>query len=140
MSGVIASLLPSVDAILGIRDSIGAVIDTVYLYTRTWSGSTVGAGTPTDTKTQMLPSPCLKNYAQDLRLKEGGEVKAGDIILKSVSQNSYTEANLDGSSAGMNIEKFFLVGNKLYQVINVKKRYVTWDVQIRMLSNQERHD
>lgn len=139
-TGIIDSLLPCIDSVLGVRDSVGAVIDPVWLYTRTWSGATVGDGTPVDTKVQMLPSPQLKNYSLDVRLREGGEIKAGDIVLKNVSRNSYTEAQLDGTSPALNIEKLFLVGDKLYQVINVVKSYVTWDVQIRLLSNQERHE
>lgn len=139
MSGIIDSLLPAIDSILGVRDSAGAVIDPVYFITRTWSGTQPGDGTAVDTQVQMLPSPGLKNYSQDLRLREGGSVKAGDIILKNVSRNSYTEAQLDGSSSAANIQKFYLVGAKLYQAISVAKNYVTWDVQIRELSDQTRY-
>lgn len=137
-AGIIDSLLPVVDSILGVRDSAGAVIDPVYFITRTWSGSEPGDGAAVDTKVQMLPSPGLKNYSQNVSLKEGGVVKAGDIILTNVSRNKYTEADLDGSSPAGNIEKLFMVGTKLYQVINVMKKYVTWDVQIREISYQKR--
>jgi hypothetical protein len=147
LSGIIDSLLPAIDSILGVRDSAGAVIDPVYLVTRTWyadSGHTtpsteVGAGYAVDVEAQMLPSPGLKNYSQDVRLREGGTVKAGDIILTNVSRNSYTEAQLDGSSATVNVEKLYRVGAKIYQVINIVKKYVTWDVQLRELTNQARY-
>jgi hypothetical protein len=147
MSGVIASLLPAIDSILGVRDQIGAVIKPVYLVTRTWytdvgyttPASQIGEGYAKDVQVQMLPSPGLKNFAQDIRLREGGSVKSGDIILTSVSKNSYTEAQLDGSSALPNVEKLYLVGAKLYQVINVAEKYVTWDVQLRELTNQTRY-
>lgn len=138
-TGVIDSLLPAIDSILGVRDQIGAVIQPVYLVTRTWSGTQVGDGAATDTEAQLLPSPGLKNFAQDIRLREGGAVKQSDIILTNVSKNSYTEAQLDGSSTGQNVEKFYRVGAKLYQVINVTEKYVTWDVQLRELTNQTRY-
>lgn len=139
MPGVITSLLPAIDSILGVRDQIGAVIQPVYLVTRTWSGTQVGEGTAVDTEAQMLPSPGLKNFAQDIRLREGGSVQAADIVLHNVSKNSYTEAQLNGTSPGANVEKFYRVGAKLYQVINVTEKYVTWDVQLRELTNQTRY-
>lgn len=137
--GIIDGLMTGIDGILGIRDAIGAVIDPVFFVTRTWSGTTIGDGTASDIEVQMLPSPGLKNYSQDVRLREGGTVKAGDIILKDVSRNKYQETDLDGSSPADNIEKLFRVGDKIYQVINVTKSYVTWDVQVRELTNQTRY-
>ncbi len=138
--GIIDSLLPVADDVLSLRDTLGAVIDKVFFVTRTWSGDEVGTGTPVDTLEQLLPSPCLKRYDWDLRLREGGNVKAGDILLKGISLNKYTEADLDGTSPAANIEKLFLVGDKIYTVINLHKRYVTWEVLVRKISNQERYD
>ena len=138
--GLIDSLLPAVDSILGVRDAIGAVIDPVYFVKRTWSGIEVGEGTPVDTLEQMLPSPQLKNYSQNMRLREGSVVKQGDIILHNVSRNKYTEAQLDGSSTDTNVERLYMVGDKLYQVISIMKSYVTWDVHLREMSNQRRYD
>lgn len=137
--GIISDLLPAIDSILGVRDDIGAVIQPVYFVTRTWSGGAIGEGTPTDAEVQMLPSPGLKNFSHDVRLREGGVIKAGDIILQNVSKNSYNEAELDGTSSGDGVEKLYRVGEKLYQVINVVEKYVTWDVQLRALSNQRRY-
>lgn len=137
--GLIDGLLTGIDSILSIRDTAGAVIDPVYFVTRTWSGTEIGDGTVVDTEVQMLPSPGLKDYGQDLRVREGGSIKSGDIILKDVSRNKFKESDLDGKSPSRNIEKFFRVGDKLYQVINITKSYVTWDVQIRELTNQTRY-
>lgn len=138
-TGIIDSMLPCADSILGIRDSIGATIKLVYLVTRTWSGAIPGDGTAVDTEVQMLPSPGIQDLSQDLRIKEGGAVKAGDIFLRNVSRNSYTETQLDGSSASANIEKFYRVGDKLYQVISVTESYLTWKIQLRQMSNQTRY-
>ena len=137
MSGIIESLLPAVDSILGVRDAAGAVIDPVYFVTRTWSGAEPGEGTAKDVVVQMLPSPALKHYAQDIRLREGGAIKAGDIFLMYVSRNKFKESDLDGSSDSSSIEKLFKVGSKMYQVINVEKSYLTWNVQLRELTNQQ---
>lgn len=147
-NGIVSALLPSVDAILGVRDSIGAIIQPVYFVTRTWykdkdlqfPSSEVGVHFAKDSvAVQLLPSPGMKTFAQDVRLREGGAVKAGDIILKDVSKNAYKEADLDGSTSAENIEKFYLIGAKLYQVINVTEKYVTFNVQVRELTNQTRY-
>jgi hypothetical protein len=139
MAGIVDAMLPASDAILSIRDNIGAIIHIVSFVTRTWSGVEVGQGTAKDVVVQMKPTPGIKSYDQDIRLKEGGSIKAGDIILKSVSRHLFKETDLDGSSPAQNIEKFFLVGAKLYQVISLTESYVTWNVQLRELTNQARY-
>lgn len=138
---LIDSLLPNLDDSLGVRDSIGAVLHTVSFVTRTWEGGKKpGEGTPKDVVVQMLPTPFLKDYSHDLRLREGGMVKQGDIIMKNVSKHKYpTEDLVDGTTSAKSIEKFYLIDDRLYTVINVKEGYVTWDIQIRKLSNQTRY-
>lgn len=143
MAGIIDSLLPAVDSILGVRDKVGAVIKPVSLVTRTWYddasyttlATTVG-GYARDEVVRMIPSPGLKDFAQDIRLREGGAIQQGDIVLSNVSKHSYAKADLDGSSPSQNVEKLFKVGDDFYQSINVREKYLTWDVQIRKLTNQ----
>lgn len=145
--GLIEALLPVTNSILGIRDSIGAVIQPVYFLTRTWytdgtftSASTnAGEGVAKDNVKQMLPSPQIVQLKQDLRLKEGGMAKNGDIMLKMISRDSYHESDLDGSSTAGNVEQLYVVGVKVYQVISVTESYVTWNVTIRELTNQTRY-
>jgi len=144
--GIVSGLLKGIDGVLGARDAVGAIIDPVYLLTRTWysdSGFTTPATQPEgfakdSAPVQILPSPMMKEYSQDVRLREGGSIKAGDIILKGISQNKYTFEALDTSDVE-NVEKFYLIGVKLYQIINVTKKYVTFDVQVRELTNQTRY-
>lgn len=139
MSGLIDSLLPNVDTILSVRDSIGVVIKPVFFVTRTWSGARMGDGTATDVEVQMLPSPRIIDLSTDLRIREGGAVQSGDIFLDNVSRNLFVESALDGSSSAPNVEKLYRVGANIYQVINVVEKYVTWKIQLRQLSNQTRY-
>jgi hypothetical protein len=127
------------NAILGVRDTVGAIIQPVYLVTRTWTGTEPGAGTATDGLSQILPTPAMKSFDQDVRLREGGNIKSGDIILTSVSKQSYTQADLDSVTGSANIEKFYLVGTKLYQIIKVSERIVTFDVHLREMTNQTKY-
>jgi hypothetical protein len=144
--GLIDDLKGSIDSVLGVRDSIGAVLKPVYFVTRTWysdEARTVPSegigGFAKDVEVQMLPSPGIRDYTHDLRALEGGMVKQGDIILENVSGNSYTEAQLDGTSASAHVEKLYRVGEVIYQVISVKEKYVTWNVQLRRISDQTRY-
>lgn len=140
--GLIDDLKDSIDDILGVRDDIGAVLQPVYFVTRTWYtdedlttlASEIG-GYAKDEEVQMLPSPGIKDFSHDVRLREGGAIKQGDIILTNVSGNLFSESDLDGTSPQKYIEKLFRVGPYLYQPINVRQKYVTWDVHLRKLSD-----
>ncbi len=144
--GIVDSLLGSVDSILGIRDSIGAVKQPSYLVTRTWYTDSTKAvqsadveGYPFDVEVQILPSPNVVEYKQNIRVKEGGTAKNGDIKLKDISRNLYKEKDLDGSSDFKNVEKLYRVGAKIYQVVSTDEDYVTFDVVLKELTNQTRN-
>ncbi len=142
--GVVTTIESGIDAILGIRDKIGAIVEPVYLVTRTWytdSGFTIPALTPDslyaqDVTIQMLPTPKIVKFSQDIKTREGGVIKSGDIMLKNISKHRYGLSDIDGTSLSENIERFFKIGVKIYQVINVTEGYVTWSVLVRELTNQ----
>lgn len=137
---LIEGLKLNLDSVLGVRDTIGATLHKVYLITRTWSGKQPGEGQAIDQSVQIKPTPGIKEYAHDLRLVEGGAVKQGDIILRGISKHIYpNETFLDGRTGNKSVEKFYLINDRLYTVINIKENYVTWDVQLRKLSNQTRY-
>lgn len=146
-SGIVAALLPNVNALLGVRDSVGAIKQQVFFVTRSWfsdSGFTTPATQPEGyakdaVAVQFLPSPGIKQFSQDVRLREGGSIKAGDIILSGISRETYQESDLDNSTANQGIEKLYMIGTKLYTCINVTQRYVTFNVQVRELTNQTRY-
>jgi hypothetical protein len=147
LSGIITGMLAGIDGVLDARDAVGAVIKPVYFLTRTWY-SDPGFGVPNNVpegyakdaaQVQMIPSPGMKQFNQDIRLREGGSIKAGDIILKAISKNLFKESDLDGSTPAQNIQKFFVIGSKIYQVIDVVEKYVTFNVQVRELTNQTRY-
>ena len=140
MNSIIDSLMPAIDSILGVRDTIGAALKPVYFVTRVWSGSEPGDGIAFDIATQMLPSPQIVDLSHNMRLIEGGGVKQGDIMLKLISKNSYPSIDfIWRKSLARNTELFYQVGDYLYQVINVVEKHLTWDAQLRMLSDQTRY-
>jgi hypothetical protein len=135
----IKSLKGCLDSILCVRDSIGAGLAPVFHVTRTWSGKQVGDGKAKDVETQVLPTPRIKDYSHDLRLLQAGTVKQNDLMLKGISKNQYPEEDMiNGKSYDKRIERLYRVGEDLYEVISIVEKHVTWDVQLRILSSQER--
>lgn len=138
--GLLDGLRANIDSILGVRDSIGATFKTVSILTRTWSGTRVGDGSARDSVVLVSPTPQVTEYGNDVRIQEGGAVKQGDNLVKGISKQSYPlESDIDGSSTDPLVEKFYLLDDKVYTVINVKEKYLTWDVLLRERSDQTRY-
>lgn len=139
MSNLIDSLKDCTNSILGIRDKLGAVTRKVSLVTRSWTGRRPGDGEHTEEVCELDPQPGIKEISHDVRVTIGGAVQQGDIILYHVSKQSYpTEDLINCEVEDQNIEKFYRIGNNDYRVIHVKERHLTWDLQVRKLSDQSR--
>lgn len=128
---IVDDVLSITDDILSIRDQIGAVKEPVYLLTRTWTEKK-GVGQYSDMTETIYPTPYVVDYSHKLSVKEGGAIRQGDIILKHISKQRYSkESMIDCSVDSENKEKFYLIKNRLYEVISVTQDYVYWNVQIR---------
>lgn len=140
MSTLVEDLIsPDLDEILAVREQLGADIAKVSLVTRTWSGTQAGDGEPTEVEEEMHPAPRCVDLSHNLRLLSGGAVEQGDLILKMISKNKYPlKTDINAQSANPLEERFYRVNGADYRVINVVEQFVTWDVQIRRLSNQTR--
>lgn len=139
MSNFKKSFSKCIDSILEVGDTMGANLHDVFLLTRTWSGAFVGDGSATDVSVQVKPTPQIVDFSHDLRLKEGGAVKAGDLILKNISKTKFPLEDSINGSFGTNsdkIERFYRINSNDYQVINVKENLLTWDVQLRKLTHR----
>ncbi len=136
---LVDDLIGGLDDILSIRDELGAALKQVYFVTRTFAGTELGDGDYTETREQMLPSPKVVEFKLDTRIREGGNVKAGDIMLKMISKNSYpTEASVDCSTSLANQEKFYELDGELYRCIGIGERLLTWSAHLRRVSDQVR--
>ena len=139
-NGVIGNLRSSVNDILGLRDSLGVALSPVYLVKRNWSGEEIGEGQAQDSQEQVLPSPRIFSMSDDSRIVAGGAVQIDDLLIKGISKVNYPKKNLiDGTSESETIECFYLVDGFIYTVTNVTEKHLTWNVQIRKLSNQKRY-
>lgn len=138
MSNIREALTDCIDKILSVRDDMGAVIHEVYIVNRRWSGERVGDGVFSDTVTQILPSPSIKDYSHDVRITEVGAVKAGDIILTGISRNKYPdELEFKTKTEDRNTQRMFRVGKHFYHVVHIKEKLVTWDVHLRKIRQDE---
>ena len=131
-------LLDCVDSTLEIRQDICAQIADVFLVTRTWSGERPGDGEFEDDETILDPMPSIKDFSHDVRLRQGGSVKQGDLFLIGLSQNKYpNEDDIRTDTRDKNVEKFYRIEAHYYRVINIRKRLVTWNVHIRKRAQDE---
>jgi hypothetical protein len=131
------SLLKASDCILGVREQIGAQVADVYLIERTWAGQRPGDGTFVDVSARLSPTPQIVDYSHDVRLSEAGSYKSGDLILRGISRNVWAEAQLLTVTDAKNKEKFYKIGSNFYTAIHIKENFLTWDVHVRKLNEDE---
>lgn len=137
MSNIVNEILSCTDEILGLRDDLGAIKHLVYILTRVWSGTELGKGTALDSIAQILPTPYVVDYSHSLKIREGGKIKEGDIVLKMLSKQTYTEESMiDCSVTDKKTEKYYYINGRLYNVISVTSDYVYWNVHIRKSAKQ----
>lgn len=128
---IVDDVLSQTTGILSLRDKIGAVKEPVYILTRKWVDKK-GMGQYFDTTETIYPTPYVVDYSHKLGVREGGAVRQGDILLKTISKQKYTEESMiDCSVTDDKTEKFYMIKNRLYEVISVTQEYVYWNVQIR---------
>ncbi len=109
----------------------------VYLLTRTWK-ERKGRGKPTDELTKVDPNPFISDYSHSLRLKEGGNIKQGDLIIKYLPKNLFPDENsVNLISNDEKIEKFYVLEKELYETVSIIKGYAYWNVQIRKTSKKK---
>lgn len=136
---MIDSLKGCSDAIFGIRQSIGADLKKVYLVERRWTGSRAGDGTCTDTETEVLPTPGIRDLSHRNAATEGGRAKEGPLTIFHISKNKFpSEADVNCKSEERNVEKFYRVGSELYRVTAIREHHLSWSVDVERLRDQRR--
>lgn len=140
---LIESIQKSLDPILSVRDILGAQKHNVFLLKRTKSASNpeldeFNSIDPVDEiEKQILPSPRIVDYSHDKRLREGGNIKQGDLLLKMISKNSFPSRDeIECITPSKNIERYYYINDDLYNVVSVTEDYVWWNVQIRKATNK----
>lgn len=131
------SLLKCSDKILAVRENMGAQLADVYLIERTWSGQRQGDGSLVDVSIKISPIPEIVDYSHSVAVSESGAYKSGDILLRGISFNSYTESDLTTITNKKNVERFYKVGKHYYTMIHIKEKFLTWDIQLRKINQDE---
>jgi hypothetical protein len=128
---IVSDILENIDSYLGLRDELGAIKEPIYILTRVWS-TEKGQGSPVDTQARILPTPQLVDLSHSMKLREGGVIKQGDILLKMISKKSYPlEADINCEVSGELTEKWYLIKGETYEVVSITQDYVWWNVLLR---------
>jgi hypothetical protein len=135
---LVSDLTDCLDDVLGVRQEIGALKAKISRVTRTWTGIEPGDGEMTEVIEYVEPQPGIQVYGHDLRVREGGNVLQGDLLLGSLSKENFDRDQAACRNKNKLIETFYQVGNDLYRVIGVIEGYVTYKVQVRRLTDQRR--
>lgn len=99
-TNLIDQLVPVVDELRELQETLGLRQHRVYIVSRQWSNGRVGDGEATDTEVEILPRPLVLNWkarVSDLKyeLEPCGLDEMGMAFIKEVSL-TYTEADLVG--------------------------------------------
>lgn len=131
------SLKGCLDKSLEIRENLGVQIHDVFFVTRTWSGEDIGDGNERIVRKQMRPSPRIIDYALDVRLTTGSNIRQGDIVLKEISGNLFSLSDLHTQTNDRQIEKFYEINGEFYEVIHIKEKLITWEVHLRKTNEKD---
>lgn len=126
----------ALDCITSIRDDIGAGIQPVFIVTRTWSGHRVGDGFFTDEECK-IETPEIMDLSHDIRVQRGGAYEAGDLILKTINKQKYSEEQLRTDTGEETVEKFIKVGPHYYRTVHIKEKFLTYDIHITKVALDE---
>ena len=134
---LIPGMIPNLNDILGVRDSLGATLKPVKIVSWTWSGADIGVGTKVELAVDVTPGPRIVEFSADSKVLQGGAVKAGDIMLKMVSKQTFPTVDLvDCVALAPSVERFYSVGGIQYQVIGITEKHLTWNIHLRRRSHQ----
>ena len=138
MTNLVDEILSDTDDILGLRDELGAGKHDVYILTRKWSES-LGKGFATDSIEKLYPTPFITDYSHDLRIRENGMIKQGDLNLKHISKQSYPDESMIDCTVSdpATTEKFYYINSRLYTITSIVGSYVYWNVMVRKAAKQK---
>ena len=115
--------------VLGIRDIIGSKEANVYWLTRREGME--------DQWEQVLPTPEIVDLLHTSNPLEGGVVQVGQIMLKNIPLQGFSESDLDTSSEDETLRKYWVIAGpgletKAYTTARIhKKSIVAFDVFLK---------
>lgn len=108
-NNLVDELIPVVDDLRGdLFAALGVRQHNVTIVRRVWSGGEVGAGSPAETLTPILPQPAVVFGGEEDRLDACGRVETGTATLREVSLQ-YTETELMGGAPSPGTEVYYRI-------------------------------
>ncbi len=116
----------------GIRERVGYK-QKVYIMTRQWD-SEVGLDDPTDTVIRVIPTPGIQDLGHRRMVMPHGDSITGDIVLKGIAFDKFTEKELGNIGQDELTERFYLIDEKTYSINRVTQSMVSWSVVLTKMN------
>lgn len=121
-------------------DSTQKRVHRVYVRTRTWSGTRIGAGTATDSDLELVPRPKVRVPEPRATTAPPGQFEVGDLVVSKISA-TYSRQQLGDRDKPipLNVEVFWVkvdagddqdgtpdTREEHYHLISLELRFTTW--------------
>ncbi|MEL6346883.1 MAG: hypothetical protein AAFV53_27470 [Myxococcota bacterium] len=131
MSTLRDDIIPVIDEGRRLADELGLRRQTVVIRTRTWSGSEVGRGTPTDVDLTLSPTPKVRRLALRIIAASGGTFEQGDRQVTKISA-TYDREQLDGSELTEAQELLWLINGEEHTLVGTpEEKNFEWRCVVR---------
>lgn len=143
---LVSELISSLDSVLKIREDLGAEKHFVYILKRENPApkELEGFGEKGQIKDilelKIFPSPRIMDYSHSLRLKEGGNIRQGDLVLKMISKNQYKKEDIDlslKSGESKEIQRYYYINKEIYNLISITEDHCWFNIQVRKVSDSK---
>lgn len=132
LQGILKDLAPVVEDAYAIKDDLGFIKYPVWMYEKNGDSEPVWK--------RILPTPKIVDNSQNAKLLALGEVLQGDLFLKQIPVNSYTEDDLRTSFILDNDEeeppvRYWIINKFAFTTQSIKRNYLHYEVHITRSDN-----
>ena len=129
-------LLPCIDDARQCIEDLGLRLDVVTIRTRTFSGSVLGDGSPTDVDVVISPRPKVAEPGPRYANEEIGKYEEGDRIVSKIDP-TMVESDFTDAGLAANQERYFIVGIDAYQLVGEpQNRNFEWRLTLRRMRHR----
>lgn len=127
-----SDLIPVIDDARAMVADLGLRLHVVKVVTRTWSGSEVGRGTPSDVELTIDPAPKVRPpHPREVSAAQG-RYENGDQLVQQISA-TYTRAELDGGTIAAGVVVFWTIDGEEYRLVGLSQKPFEWRAHLQRM-------